>query len=168
MLSGILPGLRRWHQMELRSHVAAWRSPTSPRAEVKVEGENRWLALTQALTTEPFSTLPNTTSLPPPLLAYFYAELAATSQTTGSGSAPRPAQTQKNWHSPPQCAECVCVCVSRCIKRHILRFSVTCYSARVDLQGSNRRGQRVKAQIGTDSVCVCARMCVSAGVKQQV
>lgn len=36
--------------------------PHLPRAEVKVEGENRWLALTQALTTERLTIRPYTTS----------------------------------------------------------------------------------------------------------
>lgn len=36
--------------------------PRLPRAEVKVEGENRWLALTQALTTQRLSIRPYTTS----------------------------------------------------------------------------------------------------------
>lgn len=38
------------------------KKPHLPGAEVKVEGENRWLALTQVLTTEPVSTLPNPTA----------------------------------------------------------------------------------------------------------
>lgn len=54
------------------------KKPHLPRAEVKVEGENRRLALTQGLTTEPFSLAHL------PLLAYFYAAFVAMFPTTGS------------------------------------------------------------------------------------
>lgn len=80
MLSAILPALHRWHQMELRSHVAARRSPTSPeqRSKWRVRiGGWRWpKAWQQSPSPHSLAHLP--------LLAYFYAAFVAMFPTTGS------------------------------------------------------------------------------------
>lgn len=131
MLSAILPALHRWHQMELRSHVAARRSPTSPeqRSKWRVRiGGWRWpKAWQQSPSPHSLAHLP--------LLAYFYAAFVAMFPTTGSSEEATSGRWRTNaeklarallsfakqiWVSlqPPQFAECV----SCCIKQHILRF----------------------------------------------
>lgn len=106
------------------------KKPHLPRAEVKVEGENRRLALTQGLTTEPFSTLPSTSSPASLFLRRvrghvsnnrlirrsYIRKVTHKCRKTGA-SAAELCKTNVSLQ-PPQFAECV----SCCIKQHILRF----------------------------------------------